>query len=184
MMKIVFISLLVLAMASAAGADLRIMVDGDKDPLDWEYIGSADYTLGIWTDTSITTGAGSYWALVVETSFGSIDPASGIVGVDDPGFFIERFFGIYEMLPGLFPGLNGLCGGAFDSVPPDTLAGTTLFDLIDFHTSWPLDVQIRLYESPDGAVLNLVDSVIVVGVPEPMTVGLFGLGVLFLRRRK
>jgi hypothetical protein len=67
------------------------------------------------------------------------------------------------------------------------LAGQKLFDLFTFHCEGPGDVVIQLlgtstYETWDGGVLSSVTIHQV--IQEPMTMGLLGLGGLFLRRRK
>jgi hypothetical protein len=184
-MKRVFISLLVLTLTSTAGASHQIMVNGDKYPTDTQIVimPSDELVLGIWTDSAIPTGTGSYWMLVVDSSRAFIDRYSGVALPGDPGFYIDRDRAASEAFLILPMPEDGIWGGAFDTVPPPVPADSVLFDQIIFHAIGPDDVIIKLYGSDDGSSIYLSDTVIV-RFPEPMTIGLLALGALFLRRRK
>ena len=69
-----------------------------------------------------------------------------------------------------------------DNQPPiDDVVGQ-LFSNIIFHCDEAgIDVTIGLFSGSDGSML---DSIIVHQTPEPITIGLLGLGAMFLRRRK
>ncbi|MFH1369958.1 MAG: PEP-CTERM sorting domain-containing protein [Planctomycetota bacterium] len=186
-MKRVFISLLVLVMASTAGATLRIMVDGDKYPVDSQIIGG-NFSLGLWTDSDIIQFVDdTLFTLVVNTLFGSIDYTSGIVVPpydNDPGITLFHTMSAVEANFSLPPSEDGIGGSIWLMETSQIDAGSIIFDEILFHSDADFtDVMIKLYETPDGYEMPLVDSVII-HITEPTTIGLLGLGGLFLRKRK
>jgi hypothetical protein len=185
-MKRVFISLLVLAMTSTAGA-FQISVNGDK--YSSEIIG-ANLTLGIWTDTIIRPGIGEgYFALVVDTSLGTIDYTSGIVVPpydQDPGIHLEHSMSAAEAEFPLPSGEDGIFGAVvLTAVPSSIPAGATIFDWVIFHSDLPFgDAVIKLYVMDSYFETSYLADTVVIHTPEPMTIGLLGLGGLFLRRKK
>jgi len=57
--------------------------------------------------------------------------------------------------------------------------------LIDMHCEAVGDVLVQLYDSRVDGGYTMVDEILIHQiVPEPMTIGLLGLGALFLKRRK
>jgi hypothetical protein len=198
MMKKLLIFMLVLCMASMANAVLVISVAGDPDPIDSEIwlTPSEHITLDIHAvggDTGVAEGwpgGIGYFALVADTSLGVIDPYTTVVGAMPPvpdatmalGYAVaDNFMG------GIPAGYEGLAGtvGSYATMPP-YLDGI-YFDLIDFHCVAEGDVEILLMEVDmmTWATTGVIyDSVIIHQIPEPMTVLLLGLGVLFLRRLK
>jgi len=60
---------------------------------------------------------------------------------------------------------------------------TVMWGLI-FHCEEPTDVIITLEEYLDNDQFELLDQIIVHQIPEPITIGLLGMGALFLRQRK
>jgi len=69
--------------------------------------------------------------------------------------------------------------------PLDTFPNVV--DGIVFHCDGPGDVTLKLvniFDDGSGAVITPYDEVVIHQIPEPMTLGLLGLGGLFLRRRK
>jgi len=73
-----------------------------------------------------------------------------------------------------------------DTTVPVTPLNGALVSNIAFHCEGPGDVTISLVTMNDdgSAVLTIWDTQIVHQIPEPMTLGLLGIGGLFLRRRK
>jgi hypothetical protein len=183
-MKRVFISILVFAITSTASASLQIMVDGDKS--DAWHVGHADYSLGIWTDTDIVPVVSDnfYYALVCESAYCNIDYTTGVVVPADDGLSIEHTMDAVSMGFPLDPGDNGLGGGVALFNLSKIAAGSVLFDQIDFHISWPFPIPVKLYETYDWTSMTLVDTVYIAGIPEPMTICLFSLGALLLRKKK
>ena len=191
-MKRVFILLLVLVIVSVVSAAPQIMVDGDKDPAWYNHINpTGNFTLGIWTDAAIGIGNGEgYLALVVNTSYSTIDYTSGF-GVPpydtDPGIFLEHSMSAADIGFPLPAGEDGILGFIFpmniNQINPDAV----IFNGINLHTSplWGelLGVTVKLYMTADFETSTLVDTAFLI-TPEPMTIGLLGLGALFLRRRK
>jgi hypothetical protein len=186
-MKRVFISLLVLAITSTAGAQFQIMVNGDKNDTGSAcYVGD-HFSLGIWTDTDILqNNEGATLALVVDNRMATIDYTSGIVVPpynDDPGIFLEHSMSAAELFP-LPEYEDGIVGYVAPFYIPVINTGSILFDDIDFvQTGFGIEV-VKLYVTNDWETLNLVDTYVIMEIPEPMTIGLLGLGALFLRKRK
>jgi len=182
-MRKLVILMLVVGMASVANADLRISVQGDRDPVDSQYYldGSQTLKLDIWTTTAYGMMTGDYWALVT-------GPKAKITGGDvmiDPGDAV-----LYEDpsakdgVVGLPNGEDGVWGGiAIMNAPVD--ADTVIYDGIILHCSGGAGEQrILLYLTDLMGTNMVVDEVIIHQVPEPMTVALLGLGGLFLLRRR
>jgi hypothetical protein len=200
-MKKLLVLMLVLGMASMANAALQLSVGSDTDPTNSEYTVTASnhLSLGVWTNAAIATFSGWNF-LLVSTPGGSINYLSGSVVSLDSGMTLEHGGNAHWYLgtqSGLLPATEeGMGGYAFDlnadydengePLPGITNANDTLFDQIMFHCDGPGDVTIKLYTTnANMTVITLRDSVIVHQViPEPMTMGLLGLGGLFLRRRR
>ena len=69
---------------------------------------------------------------------------------------------------------------SYDAVPaPGSWVNGILFDVL-FHCTGEGDVSLNLYD-PGGN--NVIDSILVHQIPEPMTMLLLGLGGLFLRKK-
>jgi hypothetical protein len=201
--------MLVLCVGSVASAALQLSVDGVKEPVDSEIIirPSETVIIDIWTNTAISLSGTTVWAAVIEPSLGSLGGNghySGPAGTYfDPLFQADQdnFSGnLYNNLDGLsmFPGKAGVQGnftiwnsgaildefGEPIGTYPTIAANTTLFDGIVFHCLGVGDVTIELYQvsvSTGSSVLR--DSVVIHQIPEPMTLGLLGLGGLLLRRK-
>jgi hypothetical protein len=186
-MKRLLISLLVLAMASTAVAKLQISVNGDKNT---NVIVTSDHilTMGIWTDAVIPVGSEISFALVIDWvwSGGDIDYTTGFTVPPydtDPGIYLEHSMSAATAGFPLQLGEDGICGSIFLIELSDIEAGSVIFDGIDYYSY--ADSRINLYITTDWETSTLVDSVdiIIPEVPEPMTIGLLGLGALFLRKR-
>ncbi len=185
-MKKLLIFMLVLCMASLANATLQISVGGDQEPIDTEIwlLPSETIILDIWTDADIPAFGGGPWMLVVGTTLGSMTPGTALSPMIY-GSPVQTEDNASVIPPAGMEGIWGIAANvAFP--PPDAIpAGTTLYDLIEFHCAGPGDAIIYLMDAPDGAPASIIyDSVIIHQIPEPMTVLLLGLGGLFLRRRK
>ena len=178
--------MLVLGMASLAGATLQISVNGDQDPVDSQITldaPSGTAILDVWTATDIGMFELCTYALIIAEGDGSIDAANAdvlygnILAAEIPtDFFL------------IGPGLAATYLGGYAGNP---VAGATLLDGILFHCEGVGDVTIELWSLKETAVASgiyeadaLMDSVLIHQIPEPMTLALLGLGGLFLRRRK
>jgi len=186
-MKKLLILVMVLAMASFAGATLKITgaPTGDVHPSDI-------VQLGIMTDAAIgylsNPAEGGYYVMVANVLGGTLDQLSGITIVADSGIGVEHSVDALGLLDGtglVIPaGMNGI--GGFVIVIDLTggiAADTQLIGEIAFHCEAPGDVIVQLYSTDLGSAITLVDSVVIHQIPEPVTVALLGLGGLFLRRR-
>jgi len=198
MMKKLLVLMMVLGMASMASATLQLSVNGDLDPVDSEYTiaPSEELILDIWTNAPIANLTGTYYILAANTALAHINNMSGVAVIIAPDTVADSGMTILSGLSpvadlgwglGYLPvGIDGVGGGAFDSdTTAATPAGSTLFDLFNFHCLAPGDVMLQLWESPNAEnQWTLSDSVIIHQIPEPITMALLGLGGLFLRRRK
>ena len=188
MMKKFLVLLMVLGMVTMANAQLQISVNGDLEPVDSMItVAPSDHlVLDIWNLSQITAGLNDnfYWALVVNTDKATIDYLTGVIVTQDNGIVLEHGMSAKDMGYPIPEGTDGISGGITLNQLPNIPAGSIIYDLIDFHCVAFGDAIIQLYETPDGSVLTLVDTVIIHQIPEPMTMALLGLGGLFLRRRK
>lgn len=199
-MKKLLVLVLVLSMVASANAALQLSVNGDKQATAATLSPSGTLILDVWTNAAIANLAG-FNTLLVCTTGGSIDYLSGVVIAADSGMTFYRGGNAHAYLgssAGLLPANEeGMGLNAFDidpevdedgdpvENPTPTNANDTLFDQIVFHCDAPGDVTIKLYTlNATLTTITLRDSVAVHQTPEPMTLGLLGLGGLFLRRRK
>jgi len=189
-MKKLLVLALVLSMATMASAALQISVNGSQAAADITLAPSDTASLGIWTDAAILPGVGeTYFVLVANTQVGMIDYLTGTVLLTgDGGVGLEHSVDAQGFTAGtgidVLPPMNGIGGGVVLSVFASINSGAQIFDGIVFHCEGPGDVIVQLFAT-DFVTSTLVDSAVIHQlVPEPMTMGLLGLGGLFLRRRK
>jgi hypothetical protein len=186
--------LLVLSMASAASATLQISVDGNPDPVDSQYtLGpSEELILDIWTDSMIYGGQPGEgdWLLYCDTNLATI---SG--GVGNPAIIAGgNTLAIYD----------GKVTGGWSPEPPDPMDGVggavfvfgapimpndILYDQIVFHCEGGEgDVLVQLVSGvvvgTEIHITGVYDELVIHQTPEPMTLGLLGLGGLGLIRRR
>jgi len=183
-MKNLIIVLMVLSMATIASAALQISINGDRTDGATIYP-SVTLSLGIYTDAALAATYTDYFVLTVNVTAGFIDYLTGVPVVADDGMSVEHTMDAITFASPLLDGMseNGVGGGLAFFVLPGVQAGTQLFDGFVFHCEGPSVAMINLYTT-DFSTLVLVDQAIVYQIPEPMTLGLLGLGGLFLRRRK
>ena len=186
MRKLVLL-MLVLGIASMASAGLALSVNGGPNPGQITLAPSDTIVLDVHAAAGF--GLGDY-QISLSNAQGSLD-ASQVV-------FSEQHMTVY--IPGVYTGYApwGLAWANVSSLQDDaqhfslgggnlpptvTLYDELIMDGLIFHCDDPSDVIITLEQSMGGGVMELVDTLYVVQ-PEPMTIGLLGLGGLFLRRRK
>jgi hypothetical protein len=167
---------LVLSMATMASAALKI-VGIPEVPLPT----GSTATLSIISDATISAGVGEWagWALVAETSMATI--SGGVVIPSDPGFAI--FDGVAAGA-GFTPpdGMEGVSGTIL-AVNGPVAAGTLFSNITVTMINWGA-VNIELVGTQDYVNTQVLASGVILYIPEPITMTLFGLGGLFLRRRK
>ena len=193
-MKKLLTLVLVLCVTSCAFAgNLQISVDGVQEPVDSEiWLNPSDeLTLDIWASGAINYFETHNWALVVDTTYGSI--TGGIAVFQTPGT-TNSVEGSTDDNAGVLPEppLSGIWGQLahipenFAPIPD----GTTLIDQILFHCEGQGDAVVQLYAIVSGepfggqAAGTLMDQVIIHQVPEPATMLLLGLGGVLLRKKK
>jgi hypothetical protein len=187
MMKKLLVLVLVLGTASMADAKLGISINGEMNVTEKTLSQSDWIPITIWTDSAISDGVGEgYYALVADTSRASIDYMSGFALISDDGITINNTMGANALWAGLLPSNeDGVAGEIFLTTIPSIPVNSTIFDMFGYTANGFGDVTLKLYYRPDETTITLSDSVIIHQViPEPMTIGLLGLGGLFLRRRK
>jgi hypothetical protein len=187
-MKKLLVLALVLSMATMASAalTLQLSVNGDKEPLDSMIVvtevPSGILTLDIWTTAMIAPGIGEgYFAVLAQTQGASI--MGGYTNFPGDMAIYDDAAGSGLLVP---EGMNGPFGAIGLAVSASIAAGSTLFDGIIFHCEGMGDVIVSLFEinGDTGEIIAPLDSVVIHQIPEPLTLGLLGLGGLFLRRRK
>jgi hypothetical protein len=193
-MRNLLILLLVLGMATAANATLQISVNGIPEPQDTEItLGpSEEAILDVWTDADIPSDTFIYWALVAPLEDATISGGIAVPPFDDFNLYSCT---IYDGAVGTLgypnpPGTEGV-GGTIAAYSPTIIpAGTVIFDDIIFHCEGvppgvPLkDAEILLTITSDFVNFDILDRVVIHQTPEPMTLGLLGLGGLGLIRRR
>ena len=181
MMKKFLVLLMLLGTASMASAGLRISIDGNQQASEYtiDVVPSGEVSMEIWTDTTILPSGpeeGAY-AIVCSPLVGTI---SGGVNVSDEPSVYPNEFSSGEGHDGVFWFIT-LATAA--NLPQNS---TIINDLL-FHCEGQGDVLVELlYDAayPIYGVSSVVDSVVIHQIPEPITMGLLGIGGLFLRRRK
>lgn len=180
MMKNLLILPIVLAIASTADAELFISVDGFPNAQDCEVLMPSDITIiGVWGDGQ-TDPSGLALGIDADVDQGSLDIAwaevlypgteAAIFEADDPE--TAAFLGlvnpfIYIELTDLAPVPAALEGMLVDGIIFHMEGGQAVLRLVSADSGIPYDTQ---------CFWNMI--------PEPITFALFGLGGLFLRRRR
>jgi len=186
-MKKLLVLALVLSMATMANAALQLSVGGATDVTEITIMPSDTISLDIWTDAAIGYQNLDGYKGIVCTSLGVVQLDSGVVVYADSGLGLEHSAPLSSYTTGLPDGTEGMGVNAFcmDNTA-GIAAGVTLFDQIIMHCGGPGDTAVLLVSLDENFnYIGTMDTLIVHQiVPEPMTLGLLGLGGLFLRRRK
>ncbi len=168
-MKKLIVSLLVLGLTTTANAELKITVDGVIDPPAMTVAPGTSLTVGIYNTEwgYFTTGSTR-----MSFSGGSYDITGATNNVNPPGYPVTIFpveaGVIYVDLVVLW------------SPPPGPLPSGQLVDQILVHPDGPGDMTIIFFD--ELGEFGVLDTQII-HVPEPMTLALFGLGGLLLRKQ-
>jgi len=184
-MKSFLALVLVLGLASVAGAALQISVGGDQNPGNDITIGVNDtLIIDIWTDSPIVPFTGVNYLMGVDASLGSFNWSGATFTPIAPG--TNAIDGPWPggSLPDPPPGEEGFYGEVFNMGDTDVAAGTVLVDNIVFQCLGAGDAVINLYHLPDTGPTEEFDSVTIHQIiPEPATLGLMAFGAFLLRRR-
>ena len=192
-MKKLLVLMLVLGVASLASAGLKISVAGDLDPEETEYtvLVSTSIELDIHADGMILPLGQHNWALVVDSSTGSISGGTAVYQFTDVVNDVGGPCGENaDVQPD--PPQDGIWGAIANLNSAHVIMGDTeLVNSIVFHCEGPDDAVVTLYDIQSGVPFGdisggvILDQIVIhQEIPEPMTMALLGLGGLFLRRRK
>jgi hypothetical protein len=183
-MKKTLILALVLSMVSMANAALQISVNGDTLITDVMTIPSDVLVLGIATDSPMGFGLGDWNGAALTCTINSTIDASNAVSLypNEPGIAIFRDAAVdLGFIVPTYPQDNGP-GFTFTFTGANIPAGM-IIDSIMMHCNSPILTVVTLWGSQDYEHFEVLDT-LYVWIPEPMTLGLLGLGGLFIRRRK
>jgi len=193
MMKKILVLVLVLGLASTANAALFISVGGEPNPGEIEVKPSDTVVLDIHGDDPTDGGPAEAYMLVEGP--GSITGGTLIYGGGLAVYLNAEELAEALELPDAEaliqawsdalgkPDLSDVSYGLFadSDIPPNDFLNGPLVDEIAFHCEGEGLVTVTLV---DQTFENVLDTLAIVQVPEPMTFALLGLGGLFLRRRK
>ena len=175
-MKRIMVVLIVLSLAAVANAGLLISVGGQIDPLYPIALTSGQTAaIGIYSDGGELADGVGY--LVV-----SGPATAGIAGASH--YVSEGSIDVVGSGP--FYGAVGFDLKDADTENPLFLPSGTLVDYIPLvsNGTGQIDLELWFDETSAGGQLRLMDTQVFNMVPEPMTIGLLGIGGLFLRHRK
>jgi len=185
-MKKLLILVMVLAMASFAGAALKISVNGVVGGPEVVLEQSQTVVLDIMSDALVTFGNGDWNGMALIAPIDLVTISGGIVAPpygpgqasEEPGLTVWATVG--ELGIPIPQGTEGV--GLTLNITGAGVNGK-LFDEILFHCEGPGDTLVQLWGTQDYEQLVLLDTVMIHQIPEPVTIALLGLGGLFLRRR-
>jgi hypothetical protein len=191
-MKKLLVLLVVLAVATVANAGIKISVGGVVDPPDTSIMlmPSETVAIGIYGDGQ-TVNPVNLW-LITQGPGSNMGAGALLDPAMDMGFVVhytDDGEGILSWLGSVgFPTMDAyFVSLASSAAPPPMITGECLGDAV-FHCDAPGEVTLSLVEIFDDGEGNITitpyDTQVIHQIPEPMTLGLLGLGGLFLRRRK
>ncbi len=163
-MRKLLVLTLVLGMASLANA---VVV--------YDLTGGANTATGTINVYVVGATADVYLALVIESP-----------GVVSPNASADMSLGAAAPTMSMYVQEQTVSGDSGETWMFGAAPGESYVDGIWLTANWTgatSVVNIKLYDTPDGVTFTLLDTQ-PVGVPEPMTIALLGLGGLLLRRRR
>ncbi|MFA5553995.1 MAG: PEP-CTERM sorting domain-containing protein [Phycisphaerae bacterium] len=180
-MKKILVLAIVLTIASLANA-ITLQISGyDGAPLQQ----SETVALGINTPDGFVQGDGLFWGLIVSNGPGTLSGGSVIIPpAPDAAMILDPED--YADLAELF-GYSGASSvfGSIDTFQADeqyTAPSGLYFNNILFHCDGLGDVTLHLVTTIGFESFDVVDSITISQIPEPMTLSLLGIGGLLLRR--
>jgi hypothetical protein len=169
-----------------ASAGLLLSVDGVVDPPDSEVIikPSEWVTIDIWSD-GLTPGTAVFLTMEADVQGAAEWTFADAVRLqeeddDPPGPFPASDPGDPTVFVDVAPGMRliDLAAPIINFKIPEG----TVVDVIRLHCLMEyVDILLTLSDATTG---EIYDTQVIHQIPEPMTIGLLGLGGLFLRRRK
>jgi hypothetical protein len=177
-MKKLLVLMMVLGLATSAQAAISLSLNGNPAPAELTLNISDVVTIDVESDDDSTYGA--YLEMQDSENLG----LAGIVATrgewySDMTIYTEAGSDAYAS-PDPY-GYLGTWELSASGTPTGTLTSPGTHFAIDFHCKGEGDVTIALY---DLSWLVPLQTLVIHQVPEPMTIGLLGLGGLLLRRRK
>lgn len=180
-MKKILVLAIILAVASLANA-ITLQING--------YDGatlkpSETIALGINTPDGFVQGEGLFWGLIVSNGPGTLSggsvimpPAPDAAMMLDPEDYADlaELFG-YSGASSVFGSIDTFVADEGYTAPPGLY-----FNNIMFHCDGQGDVILHLVTTIGFENFDLVDSITISQIPEPMTLSLLGIGGLLLRK--
>ena len=182
-MKKLVVLILVFGVASMASAGFQISVNGDPEPVDTEIIllPSETLELDIWTDADIPFMADQLWMCVVDTTAATITGGRSLI----EGSPVHGPAPSSHVIPPA--GMAGMWGNVINLNMTPIAAGTVVVDSLIIHAEGCCcDAVVQLWEViEDVGTAGVLFDQVIIHVPEPASMILFGLGaaVLLIKRR-
>jgi hypothetical protein len=176
MMKKLVVLMMVLGLATMANAGLQISVNGSLTQDAITLVASNTVTIDIYNPAGVDPRNFTAYLDFLPNDAGAYNLANARLGPqagDFPSDFIFNAIGTVDE----YTDNQNWAPGTVTETPG------TIF-LVDFHCLGVGTVTVNLYDSRVGDGMQVVDTLTIHQIPEPMTMALLGLGGLFLRRRK
>jgi len=172
-MKKLLVVMMVLGLVGSAQAAISLSLDGQDAPPEITITVSTTIIIDVTSDDAMSWGG--YLEYIPRDSQGAewvgqmtIKPAAG---KDATARIYPGYATTWQLSAAALPG----------NTPP--VSPGSQFE-IGFHCLAPGDVTITLWGDAWDTAGPPIDTLVIHQIPEPVTIGLLGLGGLFLRRRK
>jgi len=193
MMRKLFLLILVLGIASIAGAGLSLSVNGQANP-GWITTLAPSDTIVLDVHATAGFGLGDF-LISLSNAQASLDATGVVFSQGYTTMYIPAYGPITQPWDldwariGTLPCLCGPDPQHFDfgggNLPPTvTMYDELIMDGLVLHRDGPLGFTVTLEEYIGSGEFVVLDTLFIPPVPEPVTIALFLMGGMFLRGRK